>query len=72
MALQWRPTSSVGFHGVCGTGCPLPSGGLSDIHLVKIPPLKIHLVNYLFINTLQCNFFASEELLAIRFNTHFL
>ena len=25
-----------------------PAGGLSDIHLVKISPSKIHLVNYLF------------------------
>ena len=36
-----------------GTGCVrttlyIPSGGLSDIHLEKIPPSNIHLVNYLY------------------------
>ena len=48
------PMSSLcRFPTVCSTEykvspCPLPSGGLSDIHLVKTLPSRIHLVNYLF------------------------
>ena len=29
-------------------GVPFPAGGLSDINLVKTPPLKIHLANSFF------------------------